>query len=498
MSDDQCSNQTGSIINYAAFYYCTMNGHPGLAVILLTSWLLYIFLLFATTVSSFFVPNIQRLTKALSLSESVAGVTLAALGNGAPDIFSSVAAFSNVGTNELGIGVLLGGSLFVIMVVVGAVALLNEKPFSVPRRPFLRDIATFVGALVMLIVVLADGKITIVESTVMILYYVIYVLVVVVGHVIFRRRKALRNKLSVATHVGQTEDSDDLAWPDETSRLLEDNETDIHLTLDDDVRQFEKDNPPVLDMPDASNTSTRTENVYSTIYTLLSVLSPFAQGWRATPLYERLAGLALLPFWIPLRFTIPVVMDDDYSEPLVLQTPSTPRDEALVGDQQIGDGLTLEANDIESFENEAEDDFPGIHENLFGIPSWIPTLLLSILVAIAVFMFSKVEEPPKWYPLLALLGFLSGMAWIYMIANELVGILSTFGKILQINDALLGLTVFAIGNSFGDLITDLAMARMGLGTMAIAAAFGGPLLSRYSRTLMMRYTSTYLSGRDQI
>jgi len=60
----------------------------------------------------------------LKLTYDVAGVTFLALGNGAPDVFSSIAAFSSKSDSVVLIGVceLLGASVFITTVVVGAVA----------------------------------------------------------------------------------------------------------------------------------------------------------------------------------------------------------------------------------------------------------------------------------------------------------------------------------------------------------------------------------------
>ncbi|GAA5911811.1 hypothetical protein JCM6882_003364 [Rhodosporidiobolus microsporus] len=78
---------------------------------------------------------------------------------------------------------------------------------------------------------------------------------------------------------------------------------------------------------------------------------------------------------------------------------------------------------------------------------------------------------------LCFLGFLIAMVWILMIVNEVVGVLLTIGHIFGISDAILGLTIFAMGNSLGDLVANATVARMGYPSMAIAACFGGPMLN---------------------
>lgn len=67
--------------------------------------------------------------------------------------------------------------------------------------------------------------------------------------------------------------------------------------------------------------------------------------------------------------------------------------------------------------------------------------------------------------------------WIYMLAGELISCLSSLGDILNLPPAFLGLTVLAWGNSVGDLFTNIAVARQGLGEMAMAGCYGGPIFN---------------------
>lgn len=95
-------------------------------------------------------------------------------------------------------------------------------------------------------------------------------------------------------------------------------------------------------------------------------------------------------------------------------------------------------------------------------------------------------EPPFWgcgtdYPvgatIVAVGGFLVAAMWIDTIASELVGLLDYFGALLGIDHAILGLTILAWGNSIGDMVTDVAIARRGLPNMAITACFAGPVFN---------------------
>lgn len=74
-------------------------------------------------------------------------------------------------------------------------------------------------------------------------------------------------------------------------------------------------------------------------------------------------------------------------------------------------------------------------------------------------------------------GFIIAVFWIDRIANELVALLEFFGVVWGIQSSVLGLTVLAWGNSVGDLVTDVAMAKRGLSNMAITACFAGPVFN---------------------
>lgn len=73
----------------------------------------------------------------------MAGVTILAFGNGAPDIFSSLAGISN-SKPELAFGELFGAALFLTTVVSGSICI--TQPFRLMQRPFLRDVIFLIAA----------------------------------------------------------------------------------------------------------------------------------------------------------------------------------------------------------------------------------------------------------------------------------------------------------------------------------------------------------------
>ncbi|EXJ75700.1 uncharacterized protein A1O5_00207 [Cladophialophora psammophila CBS 110553] len=105
------------------------------------------------------------------------------------------------------------------------------------------------------------------------------------------------------------------------------------------------------------------------------------------------------------------------------------------------------------------------------------SLVFSLVSLLILLSLTTPDREPKYRPLLCFLGFAVAIGWISTIANEVVGVLKAFGVILGISDAILGLTIFAVGNSCGDLVADITVAKLGFPVMALSACFGGPMLN---------------------
>lgn len=95
------------------------------------------------------------------------------------------------------------------------------------------------------------------------------------------------------------------------------------------------------------------------------------------------------------------------------------------------------------------------------------TLLGSLILLGALLVLTTDEKRPDYHFMFCFLGFIISIAWISTVAGEVVGVLKTFGVVLGISEALLGLTIFAAGNSVGDLVADITVARLGYPVMAL-------------------------------
>ncbi|CEP62028.1 Ycx1p LALA0_S04e06106g [Lachancea lanzarotensis] len=117
---------------------------------------------------------------------------------------------------------------------------------------------------------------------------------------------------------------------------------------------------------------------------------------------------------------------------------------------------------------------------------WCYALTHSIYV-VATLLFSGILTSVLWYlnrnrycdsavRYLCVLSFLTCLGLISLTVQGVIATLQRCAHSLRLSEAMLGLTVFAWGNSIGDLVTTITFTKMGVLDIALGACFGGPLL----------------------
>lgn len=184
---DHCQEDRLGYFDYLQVYYCAKSSVAGgffLSAVVL--WLVVLFVVIGIAASDYLCPNLNTISKMLGLSESLAGVTFLALGNGSPDVFSTYAAMK-IGSGSLAIGELIGAASFITAVVTGSMAII--RPFKVARKSFLRDVIFFTVAVAFAMYCVSDGVLATWECAAMLAIYVLYVMFVVAWHWYNSRRR---------------------------------------------------------------------------------------------------------------------------------------------------------------------------------------------------------------------------------------------------------------------------------------------------------------------
>ncbi|CAI0419168.1 unnamed protein product [Linum tenue] len=412
-ANPQCFSD--GFFDYVHFLYCDCGNFRWLGFLVLGIWLAALFYLLGNTAADYFCRSLEKLSSLLKLPPTVAGVALLPLGNGAPDVFASIAAF--LGENQGGVGLnsVLGGAVFVTSVVVGAVSLcVAGKEVQIDRRCFVRDICFFLVALFSLLTILMVGRVTVTAAIAFVFIYVVYAFFVAANELL--RKHAQSSLLEVDTE-----------------------------------RNAIHDLPPSLPSWMWASNVAIFSNYSSKYNSMDEERSPCSLS------YSRLFSIMEMPLTIPRRLTIPLVDDETWSKPYAVSSAAlAPLLMAYLWSTQV---------DI-SPSSKIVGYIIGISLGCtFGILAYQQTL--------------PDRPPRTFILAWVLGGFVMSIVWFYMIANELVSLLVAFGTILRINPSILGLTVLAWGNSMGDLVSNVALAMNGGDSLQIAMSgcYAGPMFN---------------------
>ncbi|PKS06677.1 hypothetical protein jhhlp_007428 [Lomentospora prolificans] len=174
-----CDDEQPGLVPYLTLYYCTFGYARIAGFVLLLIWLGLLFSTIGIAASDFFTPNLQTIASVLSMPENLTGVTFLAVGNGSPDLFSTVMSMRS-NSAAMAVGELIGAASFITAIVAGSIVMISE--FKVDKRSFVRDLLFFIFAVCLTLSFLLDGHLHFFECVIMIAYYGFYVLFVSGAH----------------------------------------------------------------------------------------------------------------------------------------------------------------------------------------------------------------------------------------------------------------------------------------------------------------------------
>jgi solute carrier family 24 (sodium/potassium/calcium exchanger), member 6 len=153
-------NCSASYIHFYSMNYCLFNDRLYITIPILLIFLIISFFLLSDTSNRYLSSALTILSDKLKMSQNLAGVTLLALGNGAPDVISGIVASDESGGVQFTVASLFGGGVFVTCIVFSSVVLLSDK-VQLTRQLFVRDVLLYIMAVTILLIFSYVGKINI-------------------------------------------------------------------------------------------------------------------------------------------------------------------------------------------------------------------------------------------------------------------------------------------------------------------------------------------------
>ncbi|CAD6199662.1 unnamed protein product [Caenorhabditis auriculariae] len=198
------TRQGGGYLLWSRYVKCSISTPVRVILIILAVfWMLILFLTISFVADDFFSPAVDGIVSHLRISDTVAGVTLMAFGNGAPDVFGSIASVLNSPQPkaDLALGQLFGGGLCIISIVLASIII--TKPFKSAVFGPIRDVLFYLIALgFSLFCFLYTDRMPLWMPLGFLVIYFLYVLTVIVLQVLiinrYKRKKA-RKALKTAS-----------------------------------------------------------------------------------------------------------------------------------------------------------------------------------------------------------------------------------------------------------------------------------------------------------
>jgi len=180
LNHDACwKERQRSLLDYKKFYFCTCGGSV-LGLVALGCLQLVLFYALAVAADRFFCPAVDTVSTLLNLPPDVAGATLLSFGNGAPDVFTQVAAITQ-GTQPdvlLALSSCLGSGMFITTVVLGVVVLVAPQPLSLDWT-FRRDTLAYMTSVLLIGIFMIDGSVELYQSAILFVFYTGYLTMVI-------------------------------------------------------------------------------------------------------------------------------------------------------------------------------------------------------------------------------------------------------------------------------------------------------------------------------
>lgn len=554
---NNCSlpDESWGTIGYVRLYYCAFSRAWALALIFTS--LLLSFVGLAHAASEYLCPNLYSISQLLAFSDNLSGLTLLAFGNSSADIFSTYHALES-GSISLATSELISAALIILTVVVGLISITKPfkvPKFFFFRDAFFY---LLISSIVLIVLIYgAINFISAAALIASYVFYVAFAVFThsylskfarALANIARVRSNYSRNPDSEAVNATESPDfpSIDLLSQeiDEEDELIDDEYAEFlashpHPNLEDRIPIGAGSYALTLLLKQLREHSSRfiTKNSRgialsphdSPAITPVSNETPIPDGLSSSDHLIDEREIDPHPLWKRLFPKLYSGQSPLYQMYLVLTTPVSilfkltipNRTMSIRHCEKLSSCCALTSTFTNnSLENCNDDGFDfDLDMTFYKIQIVLSALMVTYflketsywwnagfaLIAVSIgatFLVPKrspelevnLNQYHIWNSFGSFVGFCTSLMWISIFASEIIAALKAAGTVFGVADDKVGATFFALGNSVGDLVSNLSIARMGMPVMAFSACFGGPILSicslGLSSAIIMAHTNT--------
>lgn len=435
------------VINFLAFYTCSFKSNIFLLLLLIiaATWVTFHFL--GTTCENYLAPALSVLAEKFRFSEALAGVTLVALANGAPDIITAFAAGGS--SSDTGIytalGAIFGANLFTTTIILAgcivAASGLKSEAFGTTR-----DLVFFIIASLFVLSLGFSRQITFPGAIGYFSVYGIFLIFVLFGEYKIRKkeREAVQRQSDVFASTlvnfgdqGEDEEINMLNYLKENHYFQMDECGESPLT----VQKFNAKNPGKLKW------------IYLRTKHMLHVKYLRQKKWSDRTVFEKVLFIYEFPIDFIRDFSIPCVDDSRWNRRIAPFNPF------------FGSLVIIWQFDLFRYFN----DLPGL---------WVLLIIFCTGFGLYIWKISHTHRMPDSLALVfSIIAFVVSVLWVNLMASIFQDVLFMVQIISGLPSAYLGLTLLAWGNSVSDFFVDFSLSRQGYAQMAVSGVFAGQLFN---------------------
>ncbi|XP_061174388.1 sodium/potassium/calcium exchanger 4-like [Saccostrea echinata] len=403
---------------------------------------IYMFIALAIVCDDYFVTSLDKISAKLGLSEDVAGATFMAAGSSAPELCTAIIGVF-ITKGDVGVGTIVGSAVFNILCVIGLCGILAGEVVTLSWWSFTRDAVYYSFSVLVLILVVQDGKVTWYESLLMLIFYGGYILV-------------MRFDVPIQSWVCKKID-----------RILTSNILPVNgvKTFSKDYEVFEDDDdvfismdhkPPKISEPDMP-------------------ADEYARSTKIKPKFcDFIFRLMMMKRFRPkTRFRSAAFLIISYRRGMLMDTHLQKRQQFRKMAQKSSVlsytrsirgwfNMTMEGENLDGWKT-----VPKIDEGVLKLIGWGSLYPIRFILYYTVPDCRK-ERWENWF----MATFVCSVLWIVIFSYIMVWMVTLIGYTLDIPDSVMGITFLAAGTSIPDAMASVFVARQGMGDMAVSNSLG--------------------------